>query len=109
MRSAAAAPMKRLIRAPNLAVATLWADLLGQGGIAASVQRMYASSIAGELPPDQALPEVWIRDDEDLERARVLLDELRRPLHRQWLCRQCGESVEGPFEECWNCGAPMPV
>ena len=41
--------MKRLTTAPNLALATLWADLLGQGGIAATVQRQYASSIAGEV------------------------------------------------------------
>ena len=65
--------MKRLTRAPNLALATLWADLLSNAGIAATVQRMYASSIAGELPPDQALPEVWITDDAELERARALL------------------------------------
>ena len=31
--------MKRLTRAPNLAIATLWADLLGQAGVAATVQR----------------------------------------------------------------------
>ena len=101
--------MKRLIRAPNVAVATLWADLLGQAGVDATVQRMYASSIAGELPPDQALPEVWVTDDDELERARRLLDELRRPVHRHWVCPACRERVDGPFEECWNCGASMPV
>jgi hypothetical protein len=100
--------MKRLTTAPNIAVATLWADLLGQGGIEATVQRMYASSIAGELPPDQAMPEVWITDDSELERARVLLHELRHPVHRHWACRACQEQVDGPFEQCWNCGAPMP-
>ena len=79
--------MKRLTRAPNLAIATMWADLLCNAGIAATVQRMYASSIAGELPPDQALPEVWISDDDELERARALLHELRHPVHRHWACR----------------------
>ena len=88
--------MKRLTRAPNLAIATLWADLLTNAGIAATVQRMYASSIAGELPPDQALPEVWISDDGELERARTLLDELRHPVHRHWVCRACQERVDGP-------------
>jgi len=101
--------MKRLTSAPNIAVATLWADLLGQAGVAATVQRMYASSIAGELPPDQALPEVWVSDDSELERARALLHELRNPVHRHWLCHGCGEHVDGPFEQCWNCGAAMPA
>ena len=101
--------MKRLTRAPNLPIATLWADMLSNAGIAATVQRMYASSIAGELPPDQALPEVWITDDDELERARTLLDELRHPVHRHWVCPSCHERVDGPFEECWNCGAAMPT
>ena len=101
--------MQRLTRAPNLALATLWADLLTNAGIAATVQRMYASSIAGELPPDQALPEVWISDDAELEQARALLHELRNPAHRHWACRACGEIVDGPFDQCWNCGADMPI
>ena len=88
--------MKRLTRAPNLAIATLWADLLTNAGIAATVQRMYASSIAGELPPDQALPEVWITDDGELERARTLLDELRHPAHRHWVCRGCERERRRP-------------
>ncbi|MGC4077586.1 MAG: hypothetical protein QM702_11280, partial [Rubrivivax sp.] len=50
--------MKRLIQAPNLVLATLWADQLGAAGVASSVQRAYASGIAGEIPPDQSLPEV---------------------------------------------------
>ena len=107
-RARAQPVMKRLTRAPNLAIATLWADMLSHAGVAATVQRMYASSIAGELPPDQALPEVWITEDEELEKARTLLHALRHPRHRHWVCRACGEVVDGPFEQCWNCGAEMP-
>lgn len=101
--------MRRLVQAPNLALATLWADMLTHAGIAATVQRAYASSIAGELPPDQALPEVWVSDDEQLEHARVLLVQLRHPPARHWRCPGCGESIDGPFEQCWNCGTAMPA
>ena len=100
--------MKRLLQAPNLALATLWADQLCAAGIAASVQRAYASGIAGEIPLDQALPEVWVLDDAELPSARALMDELRRRPHVHWLCHVCGESVDGPFEQCWNCGALRP-
>ena len=31
--------MKRLTQAPNIALATLWADMLSQAGIESSVQR----------------------------------------------------------------------
>jgi hypothetical protein len=100
--------VKRLATAPNLAIATLWADLLCRAGVATSVQRAYASSIAGEVPPDQTLPELWIDDEDEFERARRLLDELRNPVARRWHCPACGELVDGPFEQCWNCGGPMP-
>jgi hypothetical protein len=99
--------MKRLIQAPNIAIASLWADLLNQAGMAANVQRFFAGGIAGEIPPDQALPEVWILDDAQFDQARRLLDDLRRAPQRRWVCRGCGELVEGAFEQCWNCGAAM--
>ena len=101
--------MKRLITAPNLALATLWADLLSHAGIATTVQRAYASSIAGEVRPDQTLPELWVMEDDRLEAARRLLDQLRHPVHRHWSCPGCGELVDGPFEQCWNCGTAMPA
>jgi len=101
--------MKRLTSAPNLALATLWADLLSHAGVPTTVQRQYASSIAGEVPPDQTLPEIWVQDETQLERARQLLHELRHPRPRRWTCPACNELVEGPFEQCWNCGAAMPA
>lgn len=101
--------MKRLTSAPNLALATLWRDMLAGAGIDCSVQRAYSSGIAGEIPPDQALPEIWVLDDGALESARSLLAALRRPPHRHWVCRACGERIDGPFEQCWNCGADMPA
>ncbi len=101
--------MKRLLQAPNLALATLWSDMLSSAGIAATVQRAYASSIAGEIPPDQALPEVWVQDDAQFGAAEILLRALRHPVSRHWACPGCHEVIEGPFEQCWNCGCAMPV
>ena len=101
--------MKRLTSAPNLALATLWADMLSHAGVATTVQRAYASSIAGELPFDQTWPELWVQDGDQLEHARGLLHELRHPRHRHWACPGCHEVINGPFEQCWNCGASMPA
>ena len=99
--------MKRVVQAPNLALATLWADQLDAVGIPASVQRAYTGSIAGELPPDQCLPEVWLTHDQQETRARELLFHLQHVPQRRWRCT-CGELVEGGFEQCWNCQALMP-
>ncbi len=97
--------MKKLLQAPNLAIATLWADQLSAAGVPASVQRAYASGIAGHIPPDQCLPEVWVDDAAQAGRARALLDDWTRAPHRTWACPGCREIIEGPFEQCWNCGA----
>ena len=100
--------MLRLTHAPNIAIAALWADALQQAGIKASVQRYYLGSVAGELPPDQCQPEVWLTHAEDEVRARALLHSLQNMPQRRWLCA-CGETVEGGFEQCWNCGTDMPA
>lgn len=98
--------MIRLARAPNIVIATLWADVLQQAGFSATVQRYFLGSIAGDLPPDQCLPEVWLtRDDEQVAASRVL-DDLRHRPQRLWTC-VCGETVEGGFDQCWRCGADM--
>ena len=107
MRRVHNAAMPRLIQAPNLVMATLWVDWLKAEGIQASVQREYLRSAAGELPPDQCLPEVWIDDATQESRALELLRILRHVPQRRWMC-SCGELVEGGFEQCWNCGMMMP-
>jgi len=99
--------MPRLTQATNLALATLWADVLCQQGIAASVQRQYLSGVAGELPPDQCLPEVWVTNPQQLARARQVLADVQHPRQHRWFCT-CGELVEGGFEQCWACGRDMP-
>lgn len=99
--------MLRLAQAPNLPIATLWVDALKAEGIEASVQRQYLGSAAGELPPDQCLPEVWIHQPHQEIRARELLYHLQHVPQRRWLCL-CGELVEGGFEQCWSCSALMP-
>ncbi|MDB5940889.1 MAG: hypothetical protein JWQ13_455 [Ramlibacter sp.] len=100
--------MRRLTRAPNIAIAALWVDALLQAGIPASMQRYFLGAAAGELPPDQCLPEVWISDDAQEAQARELLHALQNVPQRRWLCA-CGETVEGGFEACWQCGRPMPA
>ena len=100
--------MRRLTRAPNIAIAALWTDALQQAGYSASVQRYFLGSVAGELPPDQCQPEIWLTHDDEHTGAQALLDALQNMPQRRWHC-SCGEMVEGGFEQCWNCGTAMPV
>ena len=100
--------MKRVMQCPNGALAHLWAEQLRSAGFDVSVQRFHAGSIAGEIPVDQALPEIWIMDDSRCEQARQVLRDLQNLPQRRWYCPRCGELVEGPFEQCWNCGEDRP-
>jgi hypothetical protein len=99
--------MRRLTRAPNIAIAALWVDMLRQAGIDASMQRYFLGAAAGELPPDQCLPEIWLLRDEQEAAAHTLLAQLQQLPQRRWRCA-CGEEVEGGFESCWQCGRAMP-
>ncbi|MDO5290317.1 MAG: DUF2007 domain-containing protein [Pseudomonadota bacterium] len=100
--------MRRLTQAPNAAIAQVWADVLCEAGYPATVQRLFLNGAAGELPPDQCLPEIWLRHDEHHTPAMALLDALARTPQHRWQCPACGEQIEGGFEQCWACGGLMP-
>ncbi len=102
--------MKLLTRADNLLIATLWQQMLETAGIACEIRNRYIGAAVGELPADQVVPQIWVRDDRDVPRATALLDEFRSPrASAAWCCFNCGELVEGQFYQCWNCEATRPV
>lgn len=98
----------RLTRAPNIAIAALWVDALRLAGFDVAMQRYFLGAAAGELPPDQCLPEIWLLRDEQEGAARAALHDLQHVPQRRWFCA-CGEMVEGGFEQCWQCGRAMPA
>ena len=64
------------------------------------------SAAAGELPPIDCWPELWV-EDEQLARAKSILKKTMAPLKsvkKPWICDDCGEEIEGQFTECWRCG-----
>lgn len=68
-----------------------------------------ASSLAGELPIEASLPQVWVEKDRDAARARELIDEYLRasPNGPPRQCPHCGEENPGTFETCWSCGRSL--
>ena len=101
-------PMKRVHAAANLPIAHLFVDMLGHHGIRARIFNANASSIAGELPIDSSLPQVWVDDARDAERARALIDAfLRTPAGPPVKCPKCGEENPSSFDLCWACGTGL--
>ena len=65
------------------------------------------SSAAGELPPIECWPELWVVDDHQQAEAEAILKKTLAPLKsvkKSWYCAGCGEEIEGQFSECWKCG-----
>ncbi len=84
-------------------------EWLAERGIPARIFNANASSLAGELPLDQATPQVWVENDAHAARARGFIDDFFRkaPSGPPLACPKCGEENPGSFEVCWNCGTPL--
>jgi hypothetical protein len=100
--------VKRVHSAANLAEAQLIADLLARHGIEATVLNANASSIAGELPIDSALPQVWVANPAQAANARQAIETF---IHARpgppVACPRCGEENPGSFDLCWSCGSDL--
>jgi hypothetical protein len=87
--------------------AYLLRDILAMNGITAHVFNEHMSSIVGDVPPEVALPQVWLDDDDDHVRALKVLREygIRRNRSGVLFCPACREENPATFEICWKCGA----
>jgi hypothetical protein len=98
--------MQRLVSADNLLLATLWQRVLESAGIACEIRNRYIGGALGEIPVDQAWPQIWIQKDSDFAAAQALMSELQTtPNLASWRCSRCNESIEGQFFQCWRCAA----
>jgi hypothetical protein len=101
--------LKRVHAAANLPEAHLLVDLLADRGIRSRIFNANASSIAGELPIEAALPQVWVDDPADADRAREVIDAFTRsaPTGPARKCPACGEDNPSSFDLCWSCGTGL--
>jgi hypothetical protein len=74
------------------------------------VKNRFLTGGAGELPPTDVWPEIWVTEA-DAPRAREIIAGVLAEdgqVGPDWNCPDCGERVEGQFAECWNCQASAP-
>ena len=83
--------------------------MLADRGVRTRIFNANASSLAGELPIDAALPQVWVENPADATRARGLIEEYLTssvtgpPI----TCPKCGEENPLSFDLCWSCGVGL--
>ena len=102
--------MQRLYQARDRIEAQLLLDFLDRHLVETVILGDDLSGAAGGLPADIG-PTLWVVEDDDFERGRELLgrfqaDALCPTSAATWHCSACGESVDGDFDLCWNCGQP---
>lgn len=88
-------------------------SLLESEGIPCEIRNAGAAGLAGEIPHTQVYPELWVLDKLDKPRAREIIRIYRdkdaaAPKSPDWTCPKCGETVDGIYAECWNCGTAVP-
>lgn len=107
--------MKRVHEALNLREGALLATYLVEHGVPAEVRGGAHHAVRGELANIRGgfLPEIFVEDDRDAERAQTLIRDYYRlleqaPSGEPWTCPGCGEVLEPQFQSCWNCQADKP-
>ncbi len=99
--------MKKVTSSASLVTINHYKNLLESEGIPAFLRNEHLGSIVGEMPFQEVWPELWVKNDLDLDRARQLIDTdnlIHESPAEAWRCRGCGEDNEGQFAACWNCG-----
>jgi hypothetical protein len=98
--------MKKVTSADSLILINHYKNVLESEGIRCEIRNQHLGSIVGEMPFVETWPEIWVHRDIDLDRAKQLLDDsiTDESPEADWVCASCGESNEGQFAVCWNCG-----
>jgi hypothetical protein len=82
-------------------------SLLEAHGIKTFIRNEYGSSVVGELPFVEVVPQLFVLEKKDVARAIELL-QLDLPVEtsgEDWVCPECSMDNEGNFSRCWKCGA----
>ena len=84
-------------------------SILESNDIATFMKNQFGTSGAGELPFVEVIPQLFILNEADAERAKALIKELHDPEDNKqtqdWICLGCGTPQEAAFTNCWKCSA----
>ena len=82
-------------------------QVLQQEKIECIIKNHYLSGAVGELPPAECVPELWLLDNTQKQRAENVLNDLLSATdsHADWQCPQCKAENPGHFASCWQCGS----
>ena len=100
--------MKRLYSGTATEIEILHA-MLDEHGIKAVILNESTAAVAGAIPFLATLPQLWIEDDADGQRAGAIIAEYLAKqqqdtiARKPWQCPHCGQIIDGQFTTCWSC------
>ncbi len=103
--------MKRFYQDYNTVKVYQVKQLLTDAGIQCVVKNELIQGAAGEIPLNEAMPEIWLVDEEWDSKANQLLANFEQAQQEmsataEWICSECHTVNEGDFGICWNCQTP---
>ena len=87
-------------------------SVLEDNGIKTFLKNQFGTSGAGELPFIEVIPQLWVLNSAESERAEQLIKSLQGSADNDgkqaesWNCKNCGTPQEAVFTHCWKCSAP---
>jgi hypothetical protein len=104
--------MKKIYSSYNPMLVAQLRQVLEANHVDCLVRNDYLQGAAGELPPTECWPEIWVVHDFQHDKARDLveafLDAGELP-GGPWTCDDCGEALDPVFSQCWRCGYERPA
>ena len=97
--------MKKLDTFNDIVTANIYKAKLEMADIDILIKNDYPPGISISL--GNQLPELWVIHDQDLARAREIIQQVDQPdksNQSDWTCKKCGEKLDAQFDECWQCG-----
>jgi hypothetical protein len=67
--------MKKIFTVENQMLAFHYKNILENSGISRIIKNFYLSGAVGRIPQSECDSELWILDDSDYEKAKILIEE----------------------------------
>jgi lipopolysaccharide biosynthesis regulator YciM len=99
--------VKAVYSSLNLLEAHHLKNVLTAAGIRCRMKNEELVRLAGEIPFPECALQVLVERTEDYPAAEALVRDFLKPRPQaspSWRCSRCGETSEGQFTACWNCG-----
>lgn len=98
--------MLKVFTHPDRALVGLIADIVANNGYQCHLRNEFLGGVAGDVPPQECWPELWLLDERDERPVRALIATVTPRSSTDgapWQCPRCGEWLEPQFGACWRC------